>query len=452
MRIRSAMLAMLVVASPAAAQQDGGSGQNGPGTNAGAGANAGEAQQKPQAPDALLGDWGGIKSGLTDAGIKPLLGYKGEFAANVSGGERHDATLVGQLDIGATLDTEKLIGLAGGTLQTSITFRHGHDLGQRAGLDVLQQVQEVYGRGQTWRLTELWYQQVAADGHLVLKAGRFPAGDFNTFDCEFQNLTFCGAPAGNLTGTYWFNWPIAQWSGWVKARSDRFYVKAGVNEDNRNNLDNAFFLGRGGAKGVIYHLETGWTPAFGGGKRPGRYQAGFWYTTSRDDDALLDVTRRPVAVTGLAPLQREGQYGIYAQAEQQLTGEATIDPVSGVITRTRGLNVFANFTRNDPRTATTLDQETLGLYVNAPFASRPKDQIGLGVGRTHYSARAATALVLADATIGRRRNEYVGELYYGYNALPGIVLRPNLQYILDPGGIRQATDVVVLAFRFDVNL
>ena len=48
--------------------------------------------------------------------------------------------------------------------------------------------QEVWGRGQTWRLTDLWIKKsswIKSD----IKVGRFGEGeDFNSFDCDFQNL------------------------------------------------------------------------------------------------------------------------------------------------------------------------------------------------------------------------------------------------------------------------
>ena len=328
---------------------------------AGALGKAGANQEAPKTPDALFGDWWGVRSKLDDAGVKLSIGYKGEAAGNVSGGTSKASTETGQFAFTGAFDTGKIIGLDGGTVQATITYRQGYDLGAKAGLGTLQQVQEVFGRGQTWRLTELWYQQVLADGALVLKVGRMPAGEFNTFDCDFQNLTFCGAPAGNITGTYWFNYPIAQWTGWAKLRRGDFYLKLGANEDNRNNLDNAFFFSRGGAKGAILHAELGYTPNFADGKLPGRFQAGYWYNTSRDDDVLRDVNRDPFVLSGLPARQVKGQYGMYVQGEQQLTGEGKADPISGVITRKSGLNAFFNATRNDPATATTLDQETIGF-------------------------------------------------------------------------------------------
>ena len=117
----------------------------------------------------------------------------------------------GQFDVGVLLDLDKVVGLRGGAFQATVTYRRGRDLGADANLGVLQQVQEVYGRGQTVRLTQFWYEQKLGE-KLELKIGRTnPGEDFASFSCYFQNLSFCGAPPGNLNGDYWQNWPVSQW-------------------------------------------------------------------------------------------------------------------------------------------------------------------------------------------------------------------------------------------------
>lgn len=144
-------LAVIVAASPLAAQTT---------------VDAGNTQIVPRAaPATLTGEWGGLRTRLRDDGIDLTASYGTESATNVSGGARHRVTEAGQFVFGTTVDAEKLSGISGGTFQATITYRRGKDLGADVGLGVLQQVQEVYGRGQTWRLTQLWYQQVFAGGH-----------------------------------------------------------------------------------------------------------------------------------------------------------------------------------------------------------------------------------------------------------------------------------------------
>src|ERR1700733_13757578 len=73
----------------------------------GTGADAGS-QEKAQAYDNLTGDWGGLRSDLERRGLKLTLGYKNETAGNPSGGNSREATSVGQVDLGATLDLKTI--------------------------------------------------------------------------------------------------------------------------------------------------------------------------------------------------------------------------------------------------------------------------------------------------------------------------------------------------------
>jgi porin len=147
----------------------------------------------------LLGDIGGVRPLLRERGIELTMRYASESAYNASGGEQHLYRETGQFDIGATADLERLVGLSGRTFQTTITWRRGYDLGAAAKLGVLQQVQEVYGRGQTVRLTQFWYEQRI--GSARFKIGRIsPGEDFNSFSCHFQKVGLCGSQPGNLAG------------------------------------------------------------------------------------------------------------------------------------------------------------------------------------------------------------------------------------------------------------
>ena len=239
------------------------------------------------------------------------------------GGQREGAAEAGQFDLSVTIDTQKLFGWAGGTLQTSMTYRQGELL----PVNLLQQPQEIYGRGDIARLVELSYEQKLLDNHLTVKFGRLPEGEFNDFSCDFANLTFCGPPAGNIVGNYWFNAPIAQWAAWGRIDVGNVDFRTGVYEFNPQDLDLNFSPGWFCcATGVTGQAEVGWSPKFGPNALQGRYQAGFWDDTAGGPDVLLDVTGRPFVLTGLPPLHRAEQYGVYVQGIQQITGTGAYDP------------------------------------------------------------------------------------------------------------------------------
>ena len=165
----------------------------------------------------LLGDWGGERTKLQKQGVDIQFGYVSEVALNALGGTETEITNTDQWTGGVTLDLNKLFGWSGATFQTTLTQRSGRNLSDDANLVTLQQVQEVFGRGQTIRLTQFWLDQSFDHGFVDWKIGRMPFGDdFASFHCDFMNLTFCGADPGNLVGNYIFNWPISQWATRVK--------------------------------------------------------------------------------------------------------------------------------------------------------------------------------------------------------------------------------------------
>jgi len=407
---------------------------------------AADTQQQLNSRSTLTGDWGGLRTRLSDGGVDLTAGYTSEAAANVSGGDHHDAAETGQFAFGATVDMDKLVGLRGGTFQATITLRRGHDLDQTAGLGTLQQVQEVYGRGQTWRLTEFWYQQQFGNG-IDLKAGRLTmSSDFGAFSCDFENLTFCGTPAGNIVGSYWYNSPVSQWGGRVRLKHTNWYLMAGVYESNPNNIRNNFTISHGGAAGVTAPVEFGWTPKLGPNHLPGSYKIGAWYNSDNSSDVLVGADRRPFIVTGLEPLQHTGRFGANVLIQQQLTGRSVDDPKAGP-TPTHGLSVFFNITQTDRQTSTTDNQIAAGLFYVGAVPGRPEDDIGLAVGRTNVNGRAAFADVLRAPGTEKPDAEYASELYYSIHLRPWLILRPNVQYIVNPGGFHEATDVVVLGAK-----
>lgn len=400
-----------------------------------------------KAPTTLTGDWGGLRTQLSNEGIDISSGYKNEAVANVSGGPRQSSAQAGDLFLGVTLDTKKLFGWAGGTFQATMNYRQG----QLLPVPLLQQPQEVFGRGDIARLIELWYEQKLFDDMVTFKFGRMPQGDFNNFGCEFTNLTFCGAPAGNIVGNYWYNWPISQWAAWGRVNVGDVDFRSGVYETNPRDLDLAFSPGWFCcATGAMLNAELGWSPKFGPDGLQGRYQGGVWYDTAGGPDVLADANGRPFVLTGLPAAQTSDRYGFYIQGVQQLTGTGVYNPDSGWKS-TKGLALFVNFVAADRATSTLDNQFAAGVYYAGPFASRPDDTLGLAVGRTEYNSRAAEALQLANPGIAVPHAEYPLEVYYSVQVQPGFDVRPDFQYIVHPGGITHAPDVVVLGLRTDLK-
>ncbi len=222
------------------------------------------------------GDWDGLRTRLYDRGLDFQIQGLAEGAYNPTGGVRQSATSAEQFNFGRTADLGKLAGLTGGTAQLMITKRDGANVDTSAGLPVLQQNQEIWGRGNIWRLTELSYEQELFDQVLDLKAGRVtPGDDFDILSCDFQNMTFCNAPAGNIEGDYWFDSPVGQWGARVQVNlPGSTFAKGGVYQISQRNLVHGFDLSFGGGEGVLSCFEVGWTPSLGRSQLPGLHTIG----------------------------------------------------------------------------------------------------------------------------------------------------------------------------------
>jgi hypothetical protein len=186
----------------------------------------------------MLGDWGGLRTRLYEKGIDFQFGYADEFGTNTQGDVKRWAGYADQSQAGATFNLERLFGVKDAIFQVTFTERTGRNLVTDAQLNTLQLVQEVWGRGQTARLTQFWYDQHYLNDFISLKAGRMPVGgDFAAFGCDYQNLTFCGANIGNLFGNYIFNWPISQWAARIKFNFNGFgYFQVGAYDQNQQYL------------------------------------------------------------------------------------------------------------------------------------------------------------------------------------------------------------------------
>jgi len=398
-------------------------------------------------PPGLFADWFDIRKRLADRGIGLSARYASESAYNFSGGGRKLLRETGQFDVGVLLDLDKVVGLRGGAFQATVTYRRGRDLGADANLGVLQQVQEVYGRGQTVRLTQFWYEQMLGE-KLELKIGRTnPGEDFASFSCYFQNLSFCGAPPGNLNGDYWQNWPISQWGARLRYDvNDHLTLKTAAYEVNPRNLDNDFVIGHfHGATGALIPVEAEWRRGDDDG-RVGAYKVGGWVNTSNGDDVFYDLNRRPIAITGLEPLRRNARYGVYLNIQQQITGTSK-DGKS-----VTGLSVFLNATQADRATSTTDNQIAAGLFYKGLVPWRPNDILGFGVARTNVNGRVAKGQELDPARPAVQDAEYASEIYYSVHPTKWLELRPNVQWVHNPGGVHDANDVAVLGLKGAITL
>jgi porin len=382
----------------------------------------------------LFGDWDGKRTELAQQGIKFEANILTDTAYLAEGGrnEGADPLTSAQLWLGTQLDMEKLAGWDGVTVRAVATARQGQSTSVRdlqGNAPHMANVQGTFGRGnQDSRLSELSIEKTFKDQGLSIKAGRLGLGmDFNVMACDFASTAFCAAQMGKWQGNIWMNTPVSQWGARVKQQlNPEVAVQVGVYEFNPDNGNGkaegqGWSLDTDHADGVTIPAEVVWTPKSFVNGLPGSYRVGGMYNTADDIANQKDIA------TG------EGKNRTFAgwlAIEQQLTSTG-----SG----RQGLHSFANFTWHDRDTNKVDNSQQIGVKYIGLADSQPNDILGLAVNRVHVNDRFADSRPAFNADA-----EYNIELNYSYNATKWLMLRPNLQYVINPGSSNNVDDALVL--------
>ncbi len=380
----------------------------------------------------MFGDWNGQRTALQQKGYDFSLGYTGEIATLLdSDHHSSDGTeYADQFAIGVHFDLNRILGWQDTEAQITVTERNGRSLSNSSAAlnGHLSSVQEVWGRGQTWRLTDFWIKKKFLEQKLDLKVGRFGEGeDFNSFDCDFQNLALCGSQVGNWVGDQWYNWPVSQWAARAKYNfTPDVYAQVGAYEYNPENLERGkgFNLSTDGSHGAIIPAEVVWTPKLGAAKLPGEYRAGYYYS-SADAAEIKEASKT------------EHKQGVWVVAKQQLTahnGDSS-----------RGLSAFVNLTLHDRDTNKVSDMQNMGLVYKGLMDFRPQDEIAIGIARIKINDDVNDANIRNNSLDARglQSEEYDTEIYYGIHATNSLTIRPNIQYIHQVGAYKNGENAWV---------
>lgn len=383
----------------------------------------------------LLGGWNGQRTELAQQGIKFEANLLTDTAYLADGGRNAgaDPLTSAQLWLGTQLDLEKLAGWNGVTVRAAMSARQGQSTSIRDLQDPsapqMANAQGTFGRGnQDSRLSELSIEKNYKEQGLSIKAGRLGLGmDFNVMACDFASTAFCAAQMGKWQGNIWMNTPVSQWGARIKQQlNPELAVQVGVYEFNPDNGNGAkegqgWSLDTKHADGVTIPAEIVWTPKSLINNLPGSYRVGGMYNTADDPINQKDI------VTGQA---EDRTFAGWLAIEQQLTSTGQ---------GRQGLHSFANFTWHDRVTNKVDHSQQLGVKYIGLLDSQPNDILGLAVNRVHVNNRFADSRPAFNADA-----EYNIELNYSYNATKWLMLRPNLQYVVNPGATNNVDNALLL--------
>jgi porin len=379
---------------------------------------------------------------LADAGYQFSFTYIGEGLANISGGVRTGAIYTGRLDLGTTIDLEKVAGWTGATFHANMYQIHGDGL-SRSYIGNLMLVSGVEALPAT-RLYELWVEQKLLGGKLAIRVGQQSSDvEFidSTYDDIFVNsalgwpgITGINLPSGGQSP------PLAVPGIRVKAElSDRITAYLALfdgdasppgPEDpqikNRNGLlfrvnDPPWWIGQ-----LKYRFEIAES------QLPGTITGGGWYHMMSFADQRLSADGLSLTDPNSSGEDRllrrnNGLFMVY----EQLLARASPGSEKGV----------AFFMR---ASVSPSDRNLVSTYVDGGFLftgfsdAHPNDRFGVAATYARISDRARAldrdTAYFTGTPYPIRDFEAILEVTYQHEIRPGVLLQPVFQYVAHPGG------------------
>jgi porin len=377
--------------------------------------------------ETATGDWGGVRSWFDEHGLTIAGSYTLDWSSVWDGGIRRGASTRSLLDLNATFNLEKMVGLTGGQVFIDFYSTDGRggsdDAGDTHGISNIQ----------TWnnldQVAEVWYEQWLFERFLRIKVGKVDANsEFASIECRGSYLNSAVGISTPVFTLPTYPDPATSVNAFIYPTS-WLYVGVGVYDGatadgiatGRNGPATFFSDRRSDSWFSVAEIGATWDSVASMGH--GRVCVGGWYHSADFErfDATID----------------EGTGGVYVVAEQQLLRAGEKDEAAE-----RGLYAFFRYAWADEDVSAAGQHFGGGLMLKGTFPGRDDDEAGIFV----------STLLLSDASgAAFEGDETAVELYYRFNLTPFIHLTPDVQWIGNPSGDPNVDDAVVGALRFEVD-
>jgi porin len=430
--------------------------------------------------DYLFGDWGGLRTNLSNRGIDFEFFYAGSVPDNLDGGVRrggvYQGAMLGTLD----LDSQKLVGYEGGSFHASSLWLNGekpfstHNNGAPAYVGDLNKV-NMLDFPNALRLWELWYQQKFFENKLAFKFGElsidrdfivpelytslgsmtlinqtwfFPTLAFDVYDIPGmppQHHGLASTPNAAPGAVLRYD-PIPQ-----------FYAQAGVYSGDPDQTYHGIRFNLSETEAALSYYELGYhlNGQTNDSGLEGSYKLGGFYHTGSFNDVYQGVTSAFLHAAG-APAPpvsvHKGDYGIYFLAEQQLFYEKEKSDLAK-----QGLVGFFRVAGAPADRNLAEFEIDGGLVYKGLIPKRDWDTLAFGVSYLGISQDIRNAEEDANATAHAAGApapfpeladyETVFEVSYKAQLTAWWTLQPSLQRVLHPGGSGAIPDATVLILQ-----
>jgi len=419
------------------------------------------------APDALLGDWGGLRTRLAEHGIGFGVQNQTELWGNLTGGRKQGVEYDGLATASLCIDLGKAAQWQGATIFASAfqIYGPGPTIPLVGALQLVSNIEATPSA----KLYDLWLEQQLFDGKLAVRFGQEGANDemmlagnaglFLNSSFGYPAMLAIDLPSGGP------NYPLA--APFVRVNfspSDEISLVGTVytadpappgagDPQLRDRHGTAFRLN----DHALSFTELWYSPAvLASQSLPGAYKLGMWFATGPFADPLHDTDGLSLAnpASNGIPLTRSGDYAFYAIVNQMLWHKPN--------TAAEGIGVFLQIMHGpDDRNLSDLFIEG-GVNWKGPLAGRSHDQAGIAL--TYAGIGAAARNLSRDAVfysgLGTpyAQGEPIIEATYRARLTPWLKVQPDLQYVINPGaGVPTAQNpaplrnALVVGVRLTVN-
>lgn len=353
----------------------------------------------------LLGDPAHARLSLEEAGLVIDATLIADLSKNISGGINPAGTFRHLFDFSIEWDLEPVLDVEGGTFFVGFQTQEGQDGSVETG--DLQAYSNIDASDFT-ALYEVWYQQLLFDGMARIKAGKIDVNaDFAFVDNggEFIHSSPGFSPTIFVLPTY----PDPSFGvlGFI-GEGGGLYAGGGVFDGAMQEGISTGTRGPSTLFGDPADLfligELGYALGEDDAQLPGRIAGGVWHHTG--------------GFATFAGGVDSGTTGLYLVFDQQLYAEPGGDD--------QGLYFFAQYGYADAAVSAVEHHLGAGAQWVGLIPERDTDVAGLMVSYARLSEEAGAGFT-DDA-------ETAAELFYKAQLTPWLSLKPDLQYIANPGG------------------
>jgi porin len=380
--------------------------------------------------ETLTKDWAGLRTDLSELGIKPTASYTSNLMGNPGGGQSRGFTYAGTLQASIFWDLDKLLRLPGLSFNIGAAWSTGKNLSaDHIGNNFwVQSAYTAPGNGSNnLTLGQIYLQQQLFDNSLILAGGRLAPG--TTFATMPVLNNYINQGINPIPGSLWTNDdtftsypPGVEWGAQaIYNLSPAFQVAAGVFNTNQSSA----LGGKGGVnfalqqsnRGVLSVVQVSYFLNHAPDDKglPGQYSFGGFYDSNR-----FASLNNPNST-------KSGLYSIYGMFQQMVYRD-------GGTGSQKGLTVWWETALAPKSTVSTMPYFVGGGLSYQGIIPRRDDDV----------ASAAVICGTFSRYIPRTTAETVIEVNYQITLNRWLSITPDIQYVIKPSGSSAIKNALVL--------